>query len=399
MKKIILLFILLLPTWVCALELPDTYSSNVLIYDLTDEQILFEKNSSNQTYIASLTKIMTTITALEKNPDITKQILLTNEVFAGIPWDASVAGLKEGDLLTIEDLLYASILPSGADATQALAISSSGSVANFVKEMNELARNIGVENTNFVNVTGLDVDNHYSTAADILKILRYALKNPVFKKIYCTREYTMSNNKVVRSSLLSYNKNLNLDISKIIGSKTGYTSKAGFCISVLTNIYDHEVLIITINAPPIIKEAYNVRDALNLIEFLENNFSYKNIINSNTMIKSIPVQLSKITDYSIYATKDISKFLPNDYDPSLIEIKYQGLESLDFNNKVGDKIGNAEYYYAGKLLDQEEIFLTRVIEIDYIKYLLSIWYIVFPLCMGILLVIILASSKHKRKRK
>lgn len=117
------------------------------------------------------------------------------------------------------------------------------------------------------------------------------------------------------------------------------------------------------------------------------------------MIKSIPVQLSKTTDYSIYATKDISKFLPNDYDPSLIEIKYQGLESLDFNNKVGDKIGNAEYYYAGKLLDQEEIFLTRVIEIDYIKYLLSIWYIVFPLCMGILLVIILASSKHKRKRK
>ena len=173
MKKILLTIILLFPISAYALSLPDgLYSDKVLVYDLTDDLVLLEKKSEEVASIASLTKIMTTITAIEKNQDINKRVEITDAVFAGLPWDASLAGLKVGDILTIEDLLHASILPSGADATQALAISTSGSVTSFVSDMNSLAKDIGATNSTFKNVTGLDEEGHKSTARDILKILK-----------------------------------------------------------------------------------------------------------------------------------------------------------------------------------------------------------------------------------
>ena len=91
------------------------------------------------------------------------------------------------------DLLYASMLPSGADATNSIAILSSGSIESFVEKMNLLVNKLGLTNTHFVNVTGLDINNHYSSADDIRKLLAYSLKNDTFKKIYTTSEYKLSN--------------------------------------------------------------------------------------------------------------------------------------------------------------------------------------------------------------
>ena len=161
-------------------------------------------------------------------------------------WDASKAGLKVGDKVTYRDLLYASMLPSGADATNSIAILSSGSIDNFVKRMNKLAKKLKLKNTHFVNVTGLDDENHYSTAKEIRIILEYALENDLFRQIYQTKQYTLSNGLQVKSTLFKYNNSL--DTTKIMGSKTGYTGNAGYCLSSLSNINSHEFIVIVLNS-------------------------------------------------------------------------------------------------------------------------------------------------------
>lgn len=398
MKKIILIIVLLFPFNACALSLPsDLYSDKVLVYDLTDDSLLLEKKSEESANIASLTKIMTTITAIEKNPDISEPMTITSDVFEGLPWDASVAGLKVGDNLTIEDLLYASILPSGADATQALAIASSGSVSSFVSDMNELAKRIGATNSSFKNVTGLDEEGHKSTASDILKILKYALNNPLFKRIYSTKEYTLTNGQVVRSTVIGYSRNLNLNTDRIIGSKTGYTSKAGLCISALTNINGHEVIIIALGAPPVIREAYNVKDALHLISFLDNNYKEMTLINEGDKVIELPVSLSKIDFYNVTSSKKVSKYLPIDYNKDNFKAEYSGKTALKFSSK--GKIGTIKYYYNDELLDEEEVIINTKIELDIVKFIKRYWLLITLMLIGVfvLMRLIKYSRKHKRK--
>ena len=171
MKKIIILIIILLfPIYIEALEYPPINSKVVEIYDMTDNKVIYEVDSNKVSSIASLTKIATIITAIEEIDNLDEKVTITNEILKTVRWDASKAGLKAGDILTYRDLLYASILPSGADATNSVAILSSGSIENFVKKMNEKARLLGLKNTNFVNSTGFDEEGAYSSAFESINI-------------------------------------------------------------------------------------------------------------------------------------------------------------------------------------------------------------------------------------
>ena len=272
MKKILLLFVCFFPIGVYALDMPDINSQAAIVYDMDADTVILDKNSDEVRSIASLTKIMTVLTAIENIDDFNATVTITREMLAGIYWNASVAGLKVGDTVTYMDLLYAAILPSGADATQVLAYVVSGNVSDFVTKMNELALKIGVTNTHYVNTTGLDQDGAYSTAHDQLLILSYALENPIFKTVYTTKSYTLSNGLQVEASVNKYNRALNLDTSKIIGSKTGNTTNAGLCMSALFYHEDHGMLLITLGAEVIEDVPYNLIDTLTLIDTVNANY-------------------------------------------------------------------------------------------------------------------------------
>lgn len=361
MKKIIL-FIIGLFTFtinVFALEGPKLYSKNYCLYDLTDNKIIYEKNIQEKTNIASLTKIMTTITAIEKISNLNDYVTITSLMLSNIKYDASLAGLKVGDKLTYKDLLYASILPSGADATQALAYSLSGSISNFVNDMNTLAKKIGMENSNFVNVTGLDIDNHYSTINDLLKMLQYALKNDTFKTIYTTKSYTLSNGLVVDATVKKYNNLMKLDISRIIGSKTGYTNKAGLCISSLFESNSHEFLFISTNAEFIYGNYYNLKDNLNIISHMDSNYNNQTVAKTSDVIKTIPIKFSNISKYDIHLSKDALIYLPNDYNKDNVKINYKGKTTASFldNNK---QIGKVSLIYNDTLIYEENVILNGI---------------------------------------
>lgn len=272
MKTILLILVCFLPISVYALDMPDINSEAAIVYDVDEDTVILEKNSEEVRSIASLTKIMTVLTAIENIDDFSETITITREMLYGIYYNASVAGLKVGDTVTYLDLLYAAILPSGADATQVLAYTISGNVDTFVAKMNELALKIGAVNTHYVNTTGLDQDGAYSTISDQLLILTYALKNPTFRMIFTTKNYTLTNGLAVESTVNMYNRVLNLDISKIIGSKTGNTNDAGLCIAALFYHEDHEMLLITLGAERIDDVPYNLIDALTLIDTVNTSY-------------------------------------------------------------------------------------------------------------------------------
>lgn len=398
MKRILLFLILILfPLSVLGLELPELHSKNVLLYDIENQEILYEKGSDEVINIASLTKIMTTIVAIENIDDLDDTVIITKDILDEIPSDASVADLKLGDKVTYLDLLYASILPSGADATTALAHGICGSTAKFIALMNDKAQELGLENTVFSNVTGYDIENHHSTPKEILEILNYALSNPLFKKIYETKEYTLTNGLKVESTLNMYNHNNKYDLTNILGSKTGYTSKAGQCMSSIIKVTDKELILLTFGAKRINwGDAFNIDDAFTVMNYLNSNYKNYTIYKKDEVLKTIPVSNSNINEYKIKVNKDVVVYTDS-LNKDDIKFTYDGLESLDYHNKKGDKIGVVTYTYQNQVFS-DEIYLKENINFSLLRYLQNHFNIILIILFVVIFIYYL-NNKKKIKRK
>lgn len=395
MKKIIILliFILLFPFTVLASEI-SLYSDKYLVYDITNEEIILSKDITEKSAIASLTKIMTTITAIENTSAYDSIVTINPDTFANLPWDASVAGLKIGDQVTIKDLLYASILPSGADATQALAIKVSGSVSEFVKLMNKTANKIGMNNSHFMNVTGLDTSNHYSTLEDLLKLLKYALSNELFSQIYKTKEYKLSNDLQVQATIKRYNTIGNKDISRILGSKTGFTDDAGLCMSAIFKSNGHDYLLITLGAQNIKGNAYNLLDSLNIISYVDANYDNQIIFQKGDIIKEIEIKYAKENLYKITVPQDVYYFTKKDYKEH-IRMVYEGAYSISVFQNKKTKLGTVKYYYDDILLSKESLYLNATLHLDILSLINAYKIIIIVIIVGLISIFYL---KRRKKR-
>ena len=250
--KILMLFILLFDI-VFASEL-DLTSERYILYNMNDNEVLMEKDANKEVSIASLTKIMTVIVAIENINNYEEKITITKKMIDGIDSDVSIAGFNVGDKLTYNDLLYGAMLPSGADAVNALAILVSSDKDKFVELMNKKVKELGLKHTHFANVVGLYNPNNYSSAYDVAQILKYALKNPKFKSIFETKRYTYSNGKKTKSTLDYYSSKTNNNTSFITGSKTGYIKKSGYCLVSTSTLNNVSYLLVTLNAFLMIKQ-------------------------------------------------------------------------------------------------------------------------------------------------
>lgn len=196
------------------------------------------RNPHERFYPASTTKIMTLLVACEniKNYDdtFTMTLKITDPLYVA---EASVAGFLNGEKITMTDLLYGLILPSGADAAIALAEKISGSEEAFVKLMNKRAEEMGLTDTHFVNTSGLFDTEHYTSAYDMAVILGTALKNPVCKKILSTYQYTTSSTPqhpdgiALSATLFEYMYGTEPETATILGGKTGFVNESGYCIA------------------------------------------------------------------------------------------------------------------------------------------------------------------------
>lgn len=257
----------------------DLYSPNAVVMDLESGELLLDKDGSDRIYPASLTKIMTAIVAIENIPDLGQKLLLPDQIFGELyAADASMAGFLPGEEASALDLLYGALLPSGAECCIGLADYIAGSEDAYVTLMNQKAYEIGMKNTNFINTTGLHEVDHYTTAKDLAILLRYALQNDTFRRIFTSESYTTSaTNKhpegiTFRSTLFKNLSEHGFPGGTLLGGKTGYTGKAGLCLASLAKIGDKEYIMVSTGAQgDHTTEQYNITDALTVYHSISGN--------------------------------------------------------------------------------------------------------------------------------
>lgn len=235
----------------------DDYASEyIVLMDREEKKIEYKKNPKEKAYPASLIKIMTTIVALENIEDISQRAPVDTETYQKmVAKNASMAGFRGREPVTYRDLLYATILSSGGEAANSLAVNISGNVEDFVDLMNEKAAELGLNDTNFTNPEGLDDDNQYTTAQDMAKLVDYALDNRDFKVIFTKESFRTTktldhpNGILLKSTVLSNLDGVDQQEFNIMGGKSGTTFKAGQCWATLGIKQGKEYICIVMGAP------------------------------------------------------------------------------------------------------------------------------------------------------
>ena len=393
MKYLLFFLFLLIPFNINALEIN---SKNAILYNMNDDLVIYEKDADTKTYIASLTKIMTTIVAIENIDDINEVVTVPSEALDGlIEANASVAGFKLGQKVTYKDLLYGILLPSGADATRTIAYYISGNEDNFVQLMNKKASDLGLTNTHFANTSGLDTDNHYSTVRELSIILKYALQNPLFKEIYTTNSYTTSDNSLTFKSVYSnYLNNYNLENKYIYGSKTGYTTLAGYCLSTIANYDGIEYLLITTNADGKSNYPLHIMDANMIYDYYINNYHYLDIVNKNDILLTLETKNSKQDKLEIKANETISKYLNKNISKNNLTYDYDGLKEVDYFTDKG-QIGTLNITLDNEILVTIPIIYDGGLSFSFMQFFINNLIIIIPIAI-ILFSTILVMTKHKK---
>jgi D-alanyl-D-alanine carboxypeptidase len=224
------------------LEADQLYCTSAILIEQSTGEVIFEKNADLTMYPASTTKIMTVLLGiLNSNPDDKVTVSYNGSAAAmrAIDSEATVISLQEGEELTMQDLLFGTLIRSGNDGAVAIAEAVAGNESTFVALMNQTAHDLGMNSTHFMNPHGLHDDNHYTTARDLATLARYAMQNDTFRTIAKTTEYKMAATNKQRSRTLTtrhrimlpqYNKTDNrYYYAPMTGIKSGSTSLAGYC--------------------------------------------------------------------------------------------------------------------------------------------------------------------------
>ena len=257
------------------LKLTDEIASDyAIMIDLGNNTVVAEKGGDEMIYPASMTKVMTLIVAYENCKNLDDTFTMTAEITDPLFKEgASVAGFSVGEEVTIRDLLYGAILPSGADATDALAIYTAGSIEKFVAMMNKKVLQLGLSNTHFSNPSGLHDKNHYSTPHEMALIFEYAMKIDGCREILSTYKYTTAltdkhpDGILLTSTMFSRMKGDESGVAEIIAGKTGYTNEGLHCLVSLgkRNGTGKEYVLVTAHAAATYDPIY---DCINLYKKL-----------------------------------------------------------------------------------------------------------------------------------
>ncbi len=335
MKKLLLL-LFLLPFSVHAIS-----AKSYIAADLDNDIIYYSKNINQEKLIASTTKIMTAIVALECD-DIKREVTVDEEVLKSV---GSAIYISVGEKLTIEELLYGLLLRSGNDAALVIAQNVAGSMEKFAMLMNEMAMKIGMNNSYFYNASGLDETEEYnvSSAYDMALLTKYAMKNKTFRKIFGTKEYSLKTN------LKSYkwvNKNKLLHSEDYItGGKTGFTKKARRTLVTTASRNNLNVVVVTLDDPN---------------DFLDHKTLYENIYKtyeSVLVLEKGNLNIKGDDQYkndTLYINEDIYVSVKNK-NKDQIKIEYELFKNNKYNDS--DNVGYVNVFLNKKLIRKENIYV------------------------------------------
>ena len=311
--------------------------------DMDSNRILYEENIHEKRSVASISKIMTALVAIESGK-LEDKVVIGDEINSSY---GSGIYIKVGEEMTLRDLVYGLMLRSGNDAALAISKYVGGTVEDFVKIMNNKAKEIGMKNTEFNNPSGLDQEEgNYSTAYDMAILTSFAMKNDEYKKITGTKKYTLTTNKNVYSWI---NKNKLLSIYKYTtGGKTGFTEIAKRTLVSTATKDNTNLVVVTLN------DGNDWQDHQNLFEYGFNNYTNLKILKKGNITI---YDDDYYDDYKLYVKNDFNYLLSNSEQDNLI-FKYElkKIRSL----KKGDKIGKLNIFLGDKKVHEENIYVDII---------------------------------------
>lgn len=307
------------------------------------------QNEDVQVAVASLTKIMTALIVLERR-EMNEEVTITAEMLAGLEGFAKL-GLRTGQKMTVEDLLYATMLPSAGDAAQALAVSTAGSIAGFVEMMNARATEMGLSNTHFSNAVGFDEEN-YSTPRDVAMLVREALRNEKFVEIFETYEWRLATGETVKKTFAR--------TGPIKGGKTGFTYEAGRCLASTAEVEGTEYILVTVGAPT--AGTLHLADAETAYRAVEENYEPVEIVREADELVVIPVRGSKVEEIRVLAEGNAIVALKNGLAQDELSYEYDGVAEITRETEIGVKLGDFTIRQGEQVLYEQEIYLNEAVD-------------------------------------
>lgn len=353
-KKAVIIFILLFTNTVYAAEnTPDVNALSAVLIDADTGRVLWGKNENAPMAMASTTKIMTAIIALE-NSDTDRVITVSQRASSAPPVKMH---LHTGEKITLKNLLYALLMQSSNDAAVAIAEGVGRSVENFCSMMNKKAREIGCTDTCFVTPNGLDKGNHHSTARDMALIGAYAIRNSDFLNISNTKTVSFSSD---RSSYSITNKNRLLNTYKgAIGIKTGFTGKAGHCFAGAARREGVTLVsVVLASGWGTAGKENKWKDTEKILNYGFDNYKKYSIIGNKA---DIAVDKAKVSKTTLKYEKSVDLLLSQE-EYSNIEFKNDLPPLLEAPVRKGEKAGTGSIYLNGAKLAEVNIIATENIE-------------------------------------
>lgn len=318
----------------------ETSARAAVVMDVNSNRILYSKNMDEKLAMASTTKIMTTLVAIESGRLEEKVTVSKRASYM----EGSSIYLREGEKHTVIDLLYAIMLRSGNDSAVAVAEHIGGSVEGFAEMMNKKAVEIGADNTRFANPHGLDAEGHYTTARDLALITSYALKNPVFSSIVSSKKKVIDGPPDENWDRIMINKNKMLwQFDGGDGVKTGFTNKAGRCLVSSATRDGLQLVCVVLNCGPM----WN--DSSSLLEYAFKNYTKKKVVEKDSIFKVVEVRNGKERFIGVRPTEDFALALRAD-ETENVKLETKDLKVAQAPFKKGDNAGKLEVYIDNTLL-------------------------------------------------
>ena len=403
----------------------ETQTKALELVNLDTDTVVYTKNADQKMYPASTTKIMTYIITVESIKDLegttltVKKSVLDDLLGTG----SSLAGVYEGEELTVLQLLNLMMVPSGNDAASVLCdYVGNGSEEAFVEKMNQKAQELGCTNTHFANAHGLHDPDHYTTADDMAKIAKYAMTLPYFTEITSQVSYTLPpTNKckeertVVTTNRMLMNGDPDHYYQYAQGIKPGHTDEAGYCL-VSSAIYDgSSYLCVALGAPTTDSEgnAVSVRqdmvDSANLYRWAFTKLQLKSIAEKGNPVAEIPLKYVWGKDTILLSPEEnFTAVLPSDVNPSSLLVDTDIPESVSAPLHAGDIIGTATYSYAGQVLGTVNVVVTEDVSRNEVLHVMDIvWSVVsspiFLICAALVIILIIVyiviAVQYNKKKK
>lgn len=351
------LLVSLLSVPASAFEEIDVDARAALLVEKETGEILYEKNAHEKNYPASITKLTVALLVLEAidagQLSLDQPITARESAFEGLSIYGSTAGIKAGEVLTVEQLLQCMLIVSANEACNILAEWDVGSIAAFVDAMNAKAKALGCENTHFVNPSGLHDPDHYTSAWDLYLITKAAMQYPEFMEICDSAKAVIPATNLSKERTL-YTTNHLLSTWRVIGYrdkrahgiKTGSTSDAGHCLISSAQEGELHFVSVVMGAERIeengVGNLLNFSETSHLFDYGFKNFAYRTILEDKEIIQEVPVSLSK-TDYvTVHPANNVESLFPRDLDPAELDRVISLPEAVEAPITAGDKLGTME---------------------------------------------------------